>query len=99
MLTQVKYKSNVMSLDHEYINSNTKELILQSFERLADEIAESLLMQELLLHKTASILDIEIIELGNLDTLACRIDNIFDNYRSKIIAEVKETIEKFNLYG
>ena len=88
-----------MSLDRDYITSNIEWLILRYFDRLAGDVAESLLMQELLHHKTASILDIEIAEVENLDILAFQIDSIIDKYRSKIIAEVKETIEKFNLYG
>ncbi len=86
----------ITNLNDNYISSYVVELILYYFKHLSDDIAESLLTEELLRYKTASILNIEANKIENLDTLAIQIDNVFDKYKSRIVIEVRKAIESFD---
>ncbi len=92
-------KNNLItSLNDNYISLYVVELILNYFKHLSDDIAETLLTEELLRYKTASILNIEVTKMKNLDTLAVKIDGVFDKYKPKIVVEVRKAIENFDYH-
>ena len=78
-------KNMVINLDNSDIKLHILELVLSHFDDLSIDIAEDLLIAELLRFKLADILKLEKVKVKNFDYLANEIDSVLDKYKSKII--------------
>jgi hypothetical protein len=90
-------KNIVINLDNSDIKLHTLELILRHFEHLSNDIAEDLLIAELLRSKLADILSIKKVKVKNFDYLANEIDFVLDKYKSKIILEINQIIKNSSI--
>lgn len=90
-------KNMVINLDNSDIKLHILELVLSHFDDLSIDIAEDLLIAELLRFKLADILKLEKVKVKNFDYLANEIDSVLDKYKSKIILEIDQIIKNSSI--
>ncbi len=82
-------KNMVINLDNSDIKLHILELVLSHFDDLSIDIAEDLLI--------ADILKLERVKVKNFDYLASEIDSVLDKYKSKIILEIDQIIKNSSI--